>query len=394
MLGNKEPYVIQGSAAPAFIMHGATGSLVCGGCQGSALIEGYKPENFISVRIKCFACGEITSTPGLHPGEILPSNILSLGADGRFLLGTPVVVAEQTVVTCDTEIEIEQSRTRPKKFLPENISLDFDLVDQVEGDFGRLIGENALQKQRSSVRRAMKHGDLGAEEFPLAWACVWLRERLLKGASPLSLDAPAVAAITSLLAFRHFTAAWGHHPRFSTIGQSFAGARIFHHNIAQFAAASYLFDHGNRIGLAIPEGGSQRTADLYTRLTPGEIFHIEAKAPLALQWPNVEPAGRQAIGRIVLNALSSAKGQLNRRKKGVLVVAANTYRSGFDQRFREAIESLIHAKGRDYRGVAAVVGVVPLLAAEGSPLRLTHGYAFVPIRNPHFDGENPVRIGD
>jgi hypothetical protein len=393
MFCNQEPYVIQGSAAPAFRMPGEAGSLVCG-CQGSVLVEGYRPENFVSVRIKCFVCGQITSTPGLPPGEILPSRIVTLGADGRFLLSSTLEMREHVVVTCDKEIEFEQSSTRPRKPADENISIDLNLIDQVEAEFGRIIGARALEHQCSAVRRAMKHGHSGADEFPLAWGCLWLRNWLAQEAGGWRLDAPFMAATTYLLAFRHFAAAWGHHPRFATISQSFAGGRFFHHNIAQFAAASYMIEHGNRVGLAIPEGGSQRTADLYTRTAPGEVLHIETKAPQALQWPNAILGDRHAIGQVVLKALKTAKGQLNRKKKGILVVAANVNVPHFDQQLHAGIRSAIHAKGRDHRGVAAVVGIVPTITVAGSPLKLAHGYTFVPILNPHFDGENPVLTGE
>jgi hypothetical protein len=43
--------------------------------------------------------------------------------------------------------------------------------------------------------------------------------------------------------------------------------------------------------------------------------------------------------------------------------------------------------------VAAVAVVMPKVLPAGQPDRVGFGYAFYPIRNPHFAGENPIRVG-
>ena len=62
------PHFIQVGAAPVFRGVGL-GELVCR-C-GTVLIERYLPGNFLAIRIQCFRCGAVSSTPGLPDGEIL-----------------------------------------------------------------------------------------------------------------------------------------------------------------------------------------------------------------------------------------------------------------------------------------------------------------------------------
>ena len=49
--------------------------------------------------------------------------------------------------------------------------------------------------------------------------------------------------------------------------------------------------------------------------------------------------------------------------------------------------------GRKHGGVAAVSAIMPKVMPAGQRDRVGFGYAFYPIRNPHFAGENPIRLG-
>src|SRR4051794_40871661 len=69
---NETPIIVQGTSAPVFRSNEASESdLRCRRCSG-LLIAGYFPASFIDIRIECFQCKEITETPGLSEGEILP----------------------------------------------------------------------------------------------------------------------------------------------------------------------------------------------------------------------------------------------------------------------------------------------------------------------------------
>ncbi|HWY72688.1 MAG TPA: hypothetical protein VNW98_03530, partial [Burkholderiaceae bacterium] len=78
------PHVIQIGAAPVFRGVGI-GELACR-C-GAVLIERYLLGNFLAIRIQCFRCGAVSSTPALPDGEILPR------------AAVPVVAAQTPAVT-------------------------------------------------------------------------------------------------------------------------------------------------------------------------------------------------------------------------------------------------------------------------------------------------------
>jgi len=59
----------------------------------------------------------------------------------------------------------------------------------------------------------------------------------------------------------------------------------------------------------------------------------------------------------------------------------------------DAIHAAFQTIGRRNRGVAAVAIIMPKVLPAGQPDRIGFGYAFYPIRNPRFFGENPIRLG-
>ena len=81
------PHFVQVGAAPVFRGAG-TGDLLCR-CGASVLIQGYLPGNFLAIRIQCFRCGAVSTTPGLPEGEILPRSAIAIepttDADGHDL---------------------------------------------------------------------------------------------------------------------------------------------------------------------------------------------------------------------------------------------------------------------------------------------------------------------
>ncbi len=104
----------------------------------------------------------------------------------------------------------------------------------------------------------MERGHVIAKH-PLVWSCLHLRRQLSEEVIDFS-SAEDTFALACTLVFQHFLKAWGHHPRFLEIGRTFGPEYSFHHNIALFLTASYLYEAGNRVGLAIPVSGEQTHA--------------------------------------------------------------------------------------------------------------------------------------
>ena len=77
------------------------------------LIERYLPGNFLAIRIQCFRCGAVSSTPGLPDGEILPRAAVPVVATQ-----TPAVtttdIARGTVLACQEAATRDYALTRPR----------------------------------------------------------------------------------------------------------------------------------------------------------------------------------------------------------------------------------------------------------------------------------------
>jgi hypothetical protein len=58
----------------------------------------------------------------------------------------------------------------------------------------------------------------------------------------------------------------------------------------------------------------------------------------------------------------------------------------------DAIHAAFQSVGRRHRGIAAIAIVMPKVLPAGLPDRLGFGYAFYPIVNPNFAGQNPIRL--
>ena len=95
----------------------------------------------------------------------------------------------------------------------------------------------------------------------------------------------------------------------------------------------------------------------------------------------------------VIDAVASAQGRVNRSKPGIVVLAVSILQPDFDQMVVDAIHAAFQTVGRRHRGVAAVAVVMPKVLPVGQTDRVGFGYAFYPIRNPRFAGENPIRLG-
>jgi hypothetical protein len=128
--------------------------------------------------------------------------------------------------------------------------------------------------------------------------------------------------------------------------------------------------------------------------TPGgDALTLALRAPDALQWREHERRTPQSLRAAVLEALASAQGQVNARKPGIVLLSASILLPDFDQALVDAIHAAFRSAGRKHHGVAAIGVIIPKVMPAGIPEQVGFGYAFYPMRNPHFAGENPIRVG-
>lgn len=375
------PHFIQVGDLPVFSGAGR-GDLLCH-C-GHVLIKGYLPANFLSIRIKCFGCGEVIETPALPEGEILPRRAVGLEPTQTPALQTSAV-PPGAILVCQQEILRRYALTQPREFPNEALHLTRDLVETAAWQYDRLIG-GRLAEQLAASPPAM---GTDAGDYPFAWSVARLREQVDKPDwSWLYQNDDAIAAL-HVAAVHHLMQCWGQHPLLPQLAAGLVERGSFLRIMSGFATAKLLHDSGNRVGFSLP---SSEVALHFT--TPSdEPLSLALLAPDALQWRARERRTPQVLYEAVVDAMAAAKGRVNRARPGMVVLSASIWEPDFDQALVDTIHAAFHSTGRRNRGLAAVAVVMPKVLPAKYPHQLGFGYAFYPIANPHFGGENPIKVG-
>jgi len=347
------------------------------------LIQNYQPTEFIDIRIRCARCGSVTSTPGLGEDEILPRTAVPVASTM-----TPVVTASQvprgTVLVCQEALAHRYAKARPRAVPDEPISLTRAMIETAAADYDRLCGGRfADHAAASPPAMGDNHGD-----YPFAWAVLRLREQVGRpGWSWLHHNDDAMAAmyVTSM---HHLMRCWGDHPLLSRLAAPLRNRGRFLRSTAGFALAKLMFDGGNRVAFSLAGGD----VDLHITTADGAALTVALLAPDRLQWRERDRRGLDVFRHTVMDAMGAAQPQVNRGTPGIVALAVSILQPDFDQMVVDAIHAAFQSVGRRHRGIAAIAIVMPKVLPAGQPDRLVFGYAFYPIVNPNFAGNNPVRV--
>ncbi len=372
------PHFIQVGAVPVFAGAGSS-DLVCR-CGLSVLIKGYLPANFLAIRIKCFRCGEICETPGLPEGEMLP-HWAALIAPQELPGVTTTPVARGAVLACATATARGYDLTRPRSVPDLPLEMSRALVEAAASQYDALAG-GRLEEQIAASRGA---SGVDPGNYPFAWSVQWLRDRIDNPDwSWIYHNDDAVAAI-HVVAMHNLVQCWGHHPRFGSLAANVGEAGRFLRTLSAFATAKLLYDAGNRVGFS-------QDLRLHFATVADEPMSLALLEPAALQWREHERRSPEVLRVAVIDALTGAQGTVNRLRPGIVVLSVSVWQPDFDQMLVDAIHAAFQSVGRRHRGVAAVAAIMPKGLQTGSPDRIGFGYAFYPILNPRFAGENPIRM--
>jgi len=371
--------------APVFIGAGPA-ELNCR-CGNSLLISGYAPENFLAIRIRCFRCGNVTTTPGLAAGEILPSDAI-LTDRSDLPVFSPSSIAPGAVLACRDEVTGSYRLTQPGKPQSEAMLVSPGVLEATAAAYDRLTGGRLAEHIVASPDAMQpEHGD-----YPFAWSVQRLRAQIGKpGWSWLHQDDDAMATM-HVAAMWHCLACWGGHPLLGQLVAPLAVAGQFLRVMTGLATAKLLFDAGNRVGFSLPIA-AQSDMQLHFRTAAGEALSLALRSPDALQWRERNRRTPRVLRNAAETAVVSAQGQVNNRKPGIVVLGASILQPDFDQMVVDGINAMFRAVGRKHRGVAGVAVVMPKVLPTGRLDNVGFGYAFYPLLNPDFDGENPIRLG-
>jgi hypothetical protein len=376
------PHFVQVGSVPLFRGAGS-GDLLCR-CGASVLIQGYLPGNFLAIRIKCFRCGEVTGTPGLPDGEILPGGAVSVAAT-QMPMVTTSDIARGAVLACRDAVTREYALTRPRQWPDETILLSRAMLETAAADYESLTGGRLAEHLAASPpAMGTEHGP-----YPFAWAVLRLREQIGRPGWTWRLQDDDTMAAMYVMALHHLMRCWGQHPLLGSLAAPLAERDRFIRTVTGFATAKLLHDAGNRVGFSL--AGSD--VDLHFTTAADEPLSLALTAPDALQWPQRARRSPEVLTTAVVDALASAQGRVNRARPGIVVLGVSILQPDFDQMIVDAIHAAFQTVGRRHRGVAGVAVVMPKVLPIGEPDQIAFGYAFYPIRNPRFAGENPIRFG-
>lgn len=365
------------------MFHGAGVNDLSCHCGSSVLIRGYLPRNFLGIRIQCFHCGEITTTPDLPLEEILPRSAIAIEPSQRPMV-TTAEVAQGTILACRDAIDLKYGLTRPVSPPDEPFVLSRETLEAAVMDYDRLTGGSFAAHAAASPPAI----DADQGTYPFAWAALRLRALIDQpGWSWLYQDDDAMAAMY-VAAVHHLMLCWGHHPLLPRLAAPLIEADRFLLTTATLAMAKLLFETGNRVGFSL---SGDEVGLKFTSVTD-EPLSLAVLSPEALRWRQKHRRSHEVFRTAVIDAIASAQAKVNRSKPGLIVLAASILQPDFDQMVVDAIHSAFQSAGRKHRGVAAVAIMMPKVLPAGQPDRLGFGYAFYPIRNPRFAGENPIRL--
>jgi hypothetical protein len=374
-----ESNFVQACEEPIFIGRG-DGTLACG-C-GQVLIEGYDPDRFLGVSIRCGHCAEVVVTPPLPTGSEPPSAVVVAEAVAEPRTGTTTLPANVYVVG---RVEYDRIAALYQPHMPEDnvYRISADLLDQVAA-----ASEAALGTPRPGCGGPSADDPFaGSMQHALAWAVAHLRRRLRADSWGSRESEASSAAATNVAAFLHFVRTWSHHPLFPAMAATAAERGFSLHGLAPFAAAHCLSLQGNRIGFPTPKDVSARIGHLYVAAGPSDRVTVHPEVFDRFEYPYGrvwDPASLQeAVSAVVLRS----QGRINLKNPGILLLSPGIALGGYDEALIEAVKGAVQSAGRKNRGLMAVTPVVLRIQDTPDPHAVRFGYGLFPILNRHYRGE-------
>jgi len=379
------PHFLQVGAAPVFVGDGVD-DLACR-CAGSTLVRGHRPGTLLAISIECSACAAVTTTPGLHPDQVVPFGARMVDRN-RMPVSEPLVLAPGMVLVDRDELVRVDLLSQPRN-VP---AAPFDVAAATlaaAADYDRLSG-GQLAAHRAAVPPDDGEAAPGLARLPLAWALGKLEANIeTPGWWCLAKAGDAIAA-AQLGAFREFLLVWAHHPLFPAMAATAAAAGFSTHSLAVFAAARCMAADGNRIGFVPPDRG-ERIDGFHIVTGSTETGTPERVAVLVrrfdrFDWPRGRGVEVAATRAATIDALIASQSRINVRRPGIVVLSVGSVLRQHDPLIIEGVKQTLHERGRRHRGLAAVALVLPKIYPTARSDQVVFGWIFLPFANPHHTG--------
>jgi hypothetical protein len=319
------------------------------------IIENVMDGQLWDLVFRCFSCGGLSSTPSSPPGHILPHRTLFF-PPFEFPFSQTLNCNHKAVMVGAAAVERRDREIGPA---PGNtpVAMNSDFLESFIMRAQELLGAefDSLMAEADRGRRASNTPPGNPHRLMELVEMVRRSAESLQTSAP-SIDAIAVAELHSALSLLE---RWRNHPAFKEIKRSMKDPRNFPHTIITLAAASFLLDAGNPVGLTIEPGQSGRASDLKIIPVLNSRLAIEVKAPKPLRTNPVtidENSAREIVKKCLKKAGTGSKGQLSPEHSGLLVIGGfHLSERDFDLLERAAIGILADKGGQKSHIVAIAI---------------------------------------
>lgn len=386
------PHFLQVGAAPVFVGDGVD-DLVCR-CAGSTLVRGHRPGTLLAISIECSACGAVTTTPGLDPGQVVPFGTRMVDRN-RMPVREPLVLAPGMVLADRDELVRVDLLSQPRNVPAAPFDVTAATLATAAADYDRLSG-GQLAAHRSAVPPDDDDDAApGLAHLPIAWALGKLEANIETPGWWCLAKVPDTIAAAQLGAFREFLLVWGQHPLFPAMAAGAAATGFSTHSLAVFAAARCMAADGNRIGFVPPDRDERIDGfHITTGSTEAGSTGMESPERVAVlvrrfdrfDWPRGRDVQVAAARAATIDALIASQGRINVRRPGIVVLSVGSVLREHDPLIVEGIMQALHERGRRHRGLAAVALVMPKIYPTKRSDQVVFGWAYLPFGNPHHTG--------
>jgi hypothetical protein len=362
---------------------------VCGHCRDTVLVENTVEGEIWDLAFRCFKCKGISDAPSLPKGRPIgpcafaPYGVYRLSETvdiplGGCLVGSDAVdqrsgergsglfVEEERAPVVMDEVELRRLVRRTKALLGDKYSI------LVESHRRGLLAKTPPSTQHRLMQL------LGAVQAGITSFV----------AGQPAFDANAIGELHLALTVLE---KWQGNPAWPSILRTLENATDFRHAVISLAAASFLIDSGNDVG--IQEESTTRSADLQIATRSNVTVGLEVKSPSALQGPR-EPIRADEADRIIDKAIRDAgtgsRGQLSPNRPGLLIVGGFHLQERDLDALEEASKRLLLRTGNWRKHIAGISVLSLGIYVDHVNPRIEQALSIRISLNPQYTGQTAI----
>lgn len=293
---------------------------------GVLLLARLYERQVLDVLARCYDCGSVGALPTREPGEPLVGRPVLL-PPGRYRLSSQVRIDGDHVMLVGPQALNGYLRETGLNQV-SSAGLDPQPPTEISASGLRVLAAEAaalLNERFSHFKAADARGQSSPTPPADRHRLIELIDQMEIAAARLDsgggvVDADALSELSTCVALFH---RWQYHPAYPHLLKTLSDGQEVQHTIMVLAAASYLADAGNPVGIVFQHGNG-RIPDLWVTPNLIERLNLEVKTPKELRGPRAtvltDAAAEKLLTGLLKKAASTSGGQLDQRQSGVLAI--------------------------------------------------------------------------